>query len=89
MDKSYTVLYSGDISTALTQRGINEFMILNERLVIVYTDENFNESIFNNIPEITWWQISTEMSSLIQIGEGVEGGETVTSAWIIYIIILI
>ena len=80
MDKSYTVLYSGDISTALTQRGINEFMILNERLVVVYTDENFNESIFNNIPEITWWQISTEMSSLIQIGEGVEGGETVTSA---------
>lgn len=80
MEKSYTIIYKGDISTALNKNGINRYVILNELLTVIYVDENFNENLLNSITEVSWWQISKPMSSLINITNNVSQGENVTVA---------
>lgn len=80
MEKSYSIIYQGDITKALEENGINRYMILNDQLAVIYVDENFNENIIGGISEITWVQEAQPMSSLIQIQDGVENGETVTDA---------
>lgn len=80
MEKSYSILYTGDIGKALNENNLNNFMILNDELVVLYTDEKFDGSQLNNIDEVTWWQEGMPMSSMIQIGENIEGGETVINA---------
>ena len=80
MEKSYTIIYQGDISTALNKNGINRYMILNDLLAVIYVDENFNENLLNSITEVSWWQISKPMSSLINITNNISQGENVTVA---------
>ncbi len=80
MEKSYIILYEGDIEQRFIENGIEQYMILNDRLSIIYTDENFDTSILDNTIEVSDWHESRVMSSLIQIGEGLENGETVESA---------
>lgn len=80
MEKSYTIIYKGDITTALNENGINRYMILNDLLAVIYVEENFNESLLNTIAEVSWWQISKPMSSLINITNNVSQGENVTIA---------
>ena len=80
MEKSYSIIYQGDIIKALEENGINRYMILNDQLAVIYVDENFDENTLESISEITWVQEAQPMSSLIQIQDGVENGETVTDA---------
>lgn len=80
MEKSYTIIYQGNIANALNQNGISKYMILNEQLAVIYVPISFNETILNKIPEVAWWQRASPLSSLIQINESPLGGETVTVA---------
>lgn len=80
MEKSYTIIYQGNIVNALNQNGISKYMILNEQLAVIYVPISFNETILNKIPEVAWWQRASPLSSLIQINESPLGGETVTVA---------
>lgn len=80
MSKSYSIIYVGDISDALRENGLNDFMVLNRQLAVLYTGDDFDESRLNRIEEIAWWQEGRAMSSLIQVGEGTSNGETVISA---------
>lgn len=78
--KSYYMIYQGDIEKALKENKIDDFLILNDQLVTINVDDNFNESKLNKINEIAWWHESIPLSSLIQITNNVESGETVTIA---------
>ena len=49
-------------------------MILNNQLGVVYTSEDFNSNIFDQIPEITWWEESSPMSSLMEITNNIDQG---------------
>ena len=80
MEKSYTIIYQGDISSALSRNAINRYIILNDVLAVIYVDQNFNETLLNRITEVSWWQISKPMSSLINITNNVSQGENVTVA---------
>ena len=80
MEKSYTIIYQGNILSALNENGINRYMILNEVLAVIYVDQNFNDNVLNTITEVSWWQISKPMSSLINITNNVSQGESVTVA---------
>lgn len=80
MAKSYSVTYKGDIEKGLRDNDINDYIVLNEELAVLYVDDDFNESLLETIDNITWWQIAQPMSSLIQLSQGVSGGETVSSA---------
>ena len=78
--KSYSIIYKGNISNALNNIGITQYMILNDQLAIMYTTDDFEENILNGINEIPWYKESEAMSSMIEIGNNIEGGETVTIA---------
>lgn len=80
MEKSYTIIYQGDIKNSLNQNGINKYIILNEKLAIIYISEDFDENILNTIEEIAWWEIEMPMSSLIEIQENLVDGESITNA---------
>ena len=45
--KSYYIIYQGDIENVLKENNINEYMILNTLLVVIYVSEDFNEDILN------------------------------------------
>lgn len=80
MEKSYTIIYQGNIVNALNKVGINKFMILNEKLAIIYLPRGFSETILDRITEITWWEMEMPLSSLIEIQDGIIDGESVTNA---------
>ena len=67
MSKSYTILYQGDIKTALTKHDILDFMVLNEKLAVIYVEDSFDEVKISKIPEICSWEKEEVMSSLIDI----------------------
>lgn len=79
-EKSYYLIYKGDIEKVLKEQNINKYIILNSQLASIYVDENFNEDILNSTVEITWWAESTPMSSLINITNNLEKGETIEDA---------
>lgn len=80
MSKSYTIIYSGDIADGLTRNNITNFMILNNRLAVVYEDELFDENILATIPQVSYYTREEEMSSLINITNRLDIGETVSEA---------
>jgi len=63
-DKSYFILYSGDIKTSLSNIGLSNLIILNNETAILYTKDNFNELILNTIKEVKLWRIAMSMSPL-------------------------
>lgn len=77
MEKSYYLVFHDDIETALRSRGLNNFMILNPRLAVLYTPLDFDPFILNRIDEISWYNESRPMSSLIEIYDQTEFGDTV------------
>ncbi|MGL5327968.1 MAG: S8 family serine peptidase, partial [Peptostreptococcaceae bacterium] len=77
---SYCIIYQGKIIDKLKENGIKNYIILNTRLAVIYLDEKFNPNKLSDIDNITWYKEASPMSSLIQIDEGVAGGETVLSA---------
>lgn len=79
-EKSYYMLYRGDIESAFIENGIEKYILLNDILASIYVDLDFDESILDDIKEINWWSISGNMSSLIEITDDLENGETATDA---------
>ena len=47
-ERSYYALYRGDIVKALQENNINRYIILNEQLISIYVDDDFDESILTN-----------------------------------------
>lgn len=84
--ESYTIIYKGDIESALRENGIDRYMILNDQLAVIYVGNNFSSSILNTIENITWWEEAYPMSSLINITDTLSSGETVTTASGVYYI---
>lgn len=80
MEKSYLIIYKGDIASDLKKAGIEKYMILNNNLTVIYVPQNFREETLNRIPSITWWQISVPMSSLIEITNNLAEGVSVSDA---------
>ncbi|MCR1874778.1 bile acid germinant receptor pseudoprotease CspC [Paraclostridium bifermentans] len=80
MEKSYLIIYKGDIASDLKKAGIEKYMILNNNLTVIYVPQNFREETLNRIPSITWWQISVPMSSLIEITNNLAEGLSVSDA---------
>ena len=69
MEKSYLIIYKGNIESDLKKAGIEKYMVLNNNLAVIYVETNFKEENLNKIPSISWWQISMPMSSLIEINK--------------------
>lgn len=80
MSKSYTIIYSGDIADGLTRNNITNFMILNNRLAVLYEDDLFDENILATISQVSYYTREEEMSSLINITNRLDIGETVRLA---------
>lgn len=80
MEKSYLIIYTGDIASDLKKAGIEKYMILNPSLTVIYVPQNFREETLNRIPSITWWQSSIPMSSLIEITNNLDEGVSVSDA---------
>lgn len=77
MEKSYYIVYQDDLESALREIGLNNFIILNNKLAVLYTPLDFDSTILNDIYEISWYNESTPMSSLIDITNYIEAGEGV------------
>lgn len=80
MENSYSIIYQGDIVNVLEKNGVNDYIVLNDKLAVLYLSENFNLNLLEKIPEITEYQEAKPMSSLIQVKDGIVNGETITSA---------
>lgn len=80
MSKSYAIIYTGNIADGLLRNNITDFMILNNRLAVIYEDDNFDETVFTAIPQVSYYTREDEMSSLINITNRLEIGETVPEA---------
>ncbi|MBU5307516.1 S8 family peptidase [Clostridioides mangenotii] len=76
MEKSYILVYQYDLESALRSSGLNNFIILNDRLAVLYTPLDFNPSVLNDISEISWYNESRPMSSMIDITENVGFGNS-------------
>lgn len=82
-EKSYIIVYQGEIEIViqnLQENGIDKFIILNNTILVIYVEFDFDESILNKIISVAWWQRSVPMSSLIQITNNLSEGESTTSA---------
>ena len=78
--KSYSIIYKGDITKALNDIGIDRYMILNDQLAIIYVSDNFIENTLDEVNEVSWYKESEAMSSMIEIGNDIQGGESVITA---------
>ncbi|GAA0711833.1 bile acid germinant receptor pseudoprotease CspC [Paraclostridium ghonii] len=76
-EKSYYVLYKGDIKRALVENNIEKYIILNNQLAAIYVPDSFQSEILDNIKEVEWWSPSDVMSSLIDINNDLNKGETI------------
>ena len=64
----------------MKNNNINRYIILNNTIVALYVDDSFNEDILDRIDGITWWERSSVMSSLIELTNNLQNGETVRTA---------
>ncbi len=76
LEKSYYIVYQegSDIASILIEIGLNNFIILNEKLAVLYTPVDFNSDILKNIYEVSWFDESAPMSSMIDLTNYVETG---------------
>ncbi|MGL4796511.1 MAG: S8 family serine peptidase, partial [Paraclostridium sp.] len=83
MNKSYIIVYNGDYNSLEEELKINKisnYIILNDKIAVIYVDQKFNESKLNKIKNIGWWERSSPMSSMINITDRIESGENVSRA---------
>jgi subtilisin family serine protease len=69
MEKSYYIVYQDDLDSAFRAKGLNKFIILNERLAVLYTPEDFKSQTLNDIYEVSWYSETIPMSSMIEISD--------------------
>lgn len=82
MGKSYVAIYNGnekELKTQLSQKNLNNYIILNRKAVAIYVGEDFDEEIFFKIECIYDWGVSTHMSSLIEINSYSDNGKPARS----------
>ena len=83
MENSYIVIYNKsvkDLEEDFKALNITNYIILNDTIASLYVDDTFKEDDLNKAKSISWWEKSTPMSSLIEITNKLESGETVKSA---------
>ncbi|WP_270647991.1 bile acid germinant receptor pseudoprotease CspC [Paeniclostridium hominis] len=79
-EKSFYLIYKGDIISSFSRNNIEKYIILNDKLAAIYVPLDFDETVLSNIREIKWWSGSDPMSSLMQITNNVENGESISDA---------
>lgn len=79
-EKSYYILYRGDIRKTFEENNINKYAILNDQLATIYVPNDFDEEVLNTIQSIEWWQKSEPMSSLIEMTNNLNNGESIISS---------
>ena len=83
MEKSYVIVYRGQrnkLEEDFKNNNITRYIILNDTIAAIYVDSSFDENILNNIESISWWERSNSMSSLINLTDNLNDGETVRTA---------
>ena len=83
MTKSYVIIYEGpelQLENALKKNNIDTYIILNNKLAAIYVPIDFDEKKLDEIPEISTWELARPISSLIEITNNLNEGETVTTA---------
>lgn len=79
MLKSYIVTYNGEklkLEEELKSNDINEYNILNDKIAIIYVDEKFLDSNLYKFDAIYDWTVSRPVSSLIEMSELTDNGES-------------
>lgn len=79
-EKSYYLLYSGDIKKSFEENNIEKYIILNDQLAAIYVPDTFEPEILNDIKTVDWWSPSDVMSSLINITNNLNNGESISSS---------
>lgn len=79
-EKSYYLLYSGDIKKSFEENNIEKYIILNNQLAAIYVPDTFEPEILNDIKTVDWWSPSDVMSSLINITNNITNGESINSS---------
>lgn len=78
MPISYNLIYTGRRETLIDdflKNNITQYIFLNDLLIVIYVDEDFDEDLFNHIAQVVWWEKSYSMSSLIEITDNIVQGE--------------
>ena len=81
--RSYNIIFTGKkerLIQSLQENNLTQYIFLNDLLMVLYVEANFNENIFNNINQIVWWERSYAMSSLINITNNLLQGVPVRQA---------
>ena len=79
MPISYNLIYTGRRETLIEdflKNNITQYIFLNDLLIVVYVEEDFDEDLFKNIDQVVWWEKSYSMSSLIEITDNIAQGES-------------
>lgn len=79
MPISYNLIYTGRRETLIEdflKNNITQYIFLNNLLIVVYVEEDFDEDLFKNIDQVVWWEKSYSMSSLIEITDNIAQGES-------------
>ncbi|RDC50681.1 peptidase S8 [Acinetobacter sp. RIT592] len=79
-EKSFFILYTGDIKKSFEENNIDKYIILNDELAAIYVPLDFQAEILDTIRNIEWWQKSQPMASLIELNNNLNNGESVLSA---------
>ena len=80
MEQAYTIIYNKSVEELIQKLkiiGVEKYIVLNDKLVSVYVEDGFDDSNFYNIENISWWEKSEPMSSLINITDNIEKGEKI------------
>lgn len=79
-EKSYYLIYKGDIKKSLSEKGITKCVILNDKLAAIYVNLDFRAELLNDIESIEWWSPSDVMNSFIKITNNIERGQSINSS---------
>lgn len=79
-EKSYFILYTGDIKRSFEENNIDKYIILNDELASIYVPLDFQAETLDNIRNVEWWQRSQPMSSLIEVNNNLSNGESVIAS---------
>lgn len=74
-EKSFYGLYQGNIEEGLKNSNINNYIILTDKLLVIYTPKDFDIKTLNEINQITWIRPSLPMGLLSQVTESIVDGQ--------------
>lgn len=81
LNKSFFIIYSGNILNELKSKNIKNFFILNSHLAIINVSETFDCEMLRKLDSVVSIIESSSMSSLIELNDtSIENGETIKDA---------